>query len=492
MIGFFPIIYDDELIYSHLSRYYAKSGYLVYRSVAEDLFVYSTNKPSIEFCNSLTSDLLDNITQIMPLQEYILKHTMVNYYSAFLPWERQKQTFENVVGMDIKKLTNTLPLPKNRQTRYLRYCPLCVQEDIKNLNEAFYHRCHQLYGVSSCYLHNIKLKNSNIPITANGSPSLISLQELSLDYNIEYNNEIEWKIAKYATEILRYGSIQSLSSIGDFLSYKLQGTKYLSARGKQRNIKLLCNDFLKFYEGVDTLGFCEQWQIEKVFNNKRFNPYEICLLGLFLDIPANELCKRYIPEQQKNIHLKFDARIKELLNEGYNYRQISEIVGMSYDYCKSLVYKNSKSKNGKRKTSHTKSGAKPKNWAELDFKLLPQVKQILLNCQGTIDIRPTRITIGRISKELNISIYTLKRLPKSMQLINDNIETIEQYFAREIVWAYNNCLKDNTNITLTNICKRINIRKYQFINSLSYLPHFTDNKTVESISSIYKNNCKQI
>ena len=71
MIGFFPIIYDDELIYSHLSRYYAKSGYLVYRSVAEDLFVYSTNKPSIEFCNSLTSDLLDNITQIMPLQEYI-------------------------------------------------------------------------------------------------------------------------------------------------------------------------------------------------------------------------------------------------------------------------------------------------------------------------------------------------------------------------------------------------------------------------------------
>ena len=142
------------------------------------------------------------------------------------------------------------------------------------------------------------------------------------------------------------------------------------------------------------------------------------------------------------------------------------------------------SQNGKRKTSHTKSGAKPKNWAELDFKLLPQVKQILLNCQGTIDIRPTRITIGRISKELNISIYTLKRLPKSMQLINDNIETIEQYFAREIIWAYNNCLKDNTNITLTNICKRINIRKYQFKNSLIYLPHYTDNKTIEHLYAL--------
>ena len=30
MIAYFPKIYTDELVYSLLSRYYAKSGYLAY------------------------------------------------------------------------------------------------------------------------------------------------------------------------------------------------------------------------------------------------------------------------------------------------------------------------------------------------------------------------------------------------------------------------------------------------------------------------------
>ena len=49
MITYFPSIYPDELLYSLLARYYAKSGYLAYTYAAQDLFVKKTVKPDIEF-----------------------------------------------------------------------------------------------------------------------------------------------------------------------------------------------------------------------------------------------------------------------------------------------------------------------------------------------------------------------------------------------------------------------------------------------------------
>ena len=56
MISFFPDIYPDELLYSQLARYYAKSGYTSYIFAAEDLYEKRTVKPDIEFVNPLTKD----------------------------------------------------------------------------------------------------------------------------------------------------------------------------------------------------------------------------------------------------------------------------------------------------------------------------------------------------------------------------------------------------------------------------------------------------
>ena len=35
MISYFPTAYPDELLYSQLARYYAKSGYMAYTYAAE-------------------------------------------------------------------------------------------------------------------------------------------------------------------------------------------------------------------------------------------------------------------------------------------------------------------------------------------------------------------------------------------------------------------------------------------------------------------------
>lgn len=128
MIHSFPKPLPDELIFSVFSRYYVKSGYLVYRSVAEDLYINSTNKPSIEFCNLLTEDAIKAITEIMPFDEFLFGHSMVNYYNTFLPEEKQSRIIHLTSTMKLKELTNLLPLPKSKYPRYLRFCPMCVRE----------------------------------------------------------------------------------------------------------------------------------------------------------------------------------------------------------------------------------------------------------------------------------------------------------------------------------------------------------------------------
>lgn len=55
MITQFPAIYPDELLYSQLARYHARSGNLAYTFTAEQLFQSKTVRPDVEFLNLYTA-----------------------------------------------------------------------------------------------------------------------------------------------------------------------------------------------------------------------------------------------------------------------------------------------------------------------------------------------------------------------------------------------------------------------------------------------------
>ncbi|MBD1825693.1 TniQ family protein [Cyanobacteria bacterium FACHB-DQ100] len=47
---------------------------------------------------------------------------------------------------------------------WLRFCPLCVQEDTQNFGECYWHRLHQLPGVEVCPDHNVRLLDSEVRV----------------------------------------------------------------------------------------------------------------------------------------------------------------------------------------------------------------------------------------------------------------------------------------------------------------------------------------
>ena len=109
MNGIYVNAYEDELCYSVFGRFFVRSGYLSYRSVAEDLFVNSKARANMELCNLLTDDAQK---QIGSMESFILEHSMFNYYRAFLPPDKQAAVWDRAMAMDIKQLSNSLPLAK--------------------------------------------------------------------------------------------------------------------------------------------------------------------------------------------------------------------------------------------------------------------------------------------------------------------------------------------------------------------------------------------
>lgn len=479
MNGIYVNAYEDELCYSVFGRFFVRSGYLSYRSVAEDLFVNSKARANMELCNLLTDDAQK---QIGSMESFILEHSMFNYYRAFLPPDKQAAVWDRAMAMDIKQLSNSLPLAKSKYTRYLRYCTECVKENRLQYGETYWHRAHQLYGISACCKHGCKLTDSAIEITSTGPPMLITAEECISDSlgKAEAAKDIEIKLANYANEVLR-SSDRSCSSIGEYLQYRLHGSKYLSVRGAKRYIATLTDDFCKFYKDLDLLGFGQDWQLEKVFNNQRFNSFEICLVGMFLGIAPDELVVREVMYNTDWTDA-FDKKVVELNQQGLNYRQISEVLGVSYDYCKSIG-------NGTRGKYHyssryNKAGRKQNDWQELDRKLLPKVKKLVGEMNQLNDTRPQKVSIGRIERLLGLKEAQLSKLKMCAGYIRRHEITQEEFWAKTIAWAILKLRSENRTITITGIYNLTNMRKSYVEKAFQYLDRYLDTEAIVLLARV--------
>lgn len=127
MIAVFPSLYEDELVYSVLARYAVRSGYLIYRAIAEDVLCNKTERPSIEFLNRMTDDALSKFA--IPLPELIHRHTMFDYYARFLDYKKRQAIYNALANGDMKTFGNSISLRHDGKEHFLRYCPICAAED---------------------------------------------------------------------------------------------------------------------------------------------------------------------------------------------------------------------------------------------------------------------------------------------------------------------------------------------------------------------------
>ncbi len=166
MITYLPDIYPDELFYSCFSRYYIHSGCITHKMALKDLFQKRSSNPSKEFIGFLSPDAERLIAERYNMDDLVLNHTMIPQYARFIPPEQKKRALEHLKH-DFKDVHHLFAvLPRAEEDRYLRYCPICVSEDREKYAEAYWHRVHQIRGMSVCCKHKCFLKVSSVKATS--------------------------------------------------------------------------------------------------------------------------------------------------------------------------------------------------------------------------------------------------------------------------------------------------------------------------------------
>lgn len=165
MIEHFPDPYPDELLYSVWARYSDQVRYPTHQDVLQELFGIITARPIVDLPCHLGYFISNLPTgHLYTLDKLIGCHTLFPFYSPFLPLERSKSIRAQMISGDGTSIHRKIGATSNLFLSRLRYCPICVMEERKNLGECYWHRLHQVAGVVICPIHMVYLENSEVRV----------------------------------------------------------------------------------------------------------------------------------------------------------------------------------------------------------------------------------------------------------------------------------------------------------------------------------------
>lgn len=466
--GFFPSFYPDELAYSLWARYHIKSGNMYFNETSQELFGKVIINPELEFIDILTPTTRTYLTRNISMEEVVLDHTMFKQYARFQSLEKRQELYELLYHTK-GYYANAITINHKEENGTLKYCPLCAKEDREIYGETYWHRSHQLRGLTICPTHFCKLHTSNVKARKTQALQFITAEVEAVDEIVEIcDNEHKKALAKYMVSVFEMPvNMAEQTSLSKFLCSKVEGTKYISTTGGVKKVTLLGEDVLQFYNGADTkgLGITQQWHMEKLFDGHKNDFISVCQLGLFLGIKPEEFYDMKTPE--KSQYELFREKIVELRQKGIGYNRIGRMLGVSSSTVMSILGVRKKYDYSKyRKNKPVKVPKETIDYDKMDKELLPNVQQTLDIIKGAGVERPKRVSFNAVQTHLKLPSKIFDKLPLCHNLIRSNIETQEEYWAREIAWAVAEVERQGKVLCVTRIYELTNMNKRQYQSGL--------------------------
>lgn len=311
MIGFFPSPYPDELLYSICARYAERVNYPNKQRVMTDLFLKRGLSAIVDLPTRIELLLSSIANQEYLADEIINKNTLFAFYEPFVTVERA-----NIIRQEMKigkenHLQTRLARNINqiKQPGFLRYCPICIEEDRRAFGEIYWHRIHQLAGILICKKHKCFLQNSSVTWDRKSSSFFHAAENFVKPKKVKYINDknsdhqtllflaenAEWLLNQKHLS-LKNGEIRSR-----YYNLLLE-RGYAYYNGKVKNAKIYKEFNLLFSQKLlNDLG-CQiksggrNWLsrlTEKVLANVLHHPIKHLLLLKFLGITVKELFISY-------------------------------------------------------------------------------------------------------------------------------------------------------------------------------------------------------
>ncbi|MFS0873629.1 TnsD family Tn7-like transposition protein [Paenibacillus xylanilyticus] len=302
----FPTPLPDELLYSIFARYHVNSGNENNRKTLLDLFSNSNVSATTAYSGYLHTLNTHIPGRAIPIVYLLEHHTLIPYYRPFIQEARFNRIFYTLVHSNCQPIYMWLGLPPSGVERplFLRYCGQCVSADRLKVGVAYWHRSHQLTGVSVCVEHQCYLLDSSIHYAQKGKKHEFIPLESILPENIPLplegsNKEVD--IAQRSIDLLTmtYEPL-GLEAVRKYYLYKLQDMGFLTAGGNIRFMDLI-PQFNSFYGSTflitlgSTLDIGSQctW-LHKMLRKPRHatHPLRHVLMQYFLDMSMRDIVER--------------------------------------------------------------------------------------------------------------------------------------------------------------------------------------------------------
>ncbi|MFJ5772480.1 TnsD family transposase [Psychrobacillus sp. NPDC093180] len=349
MLGWFPNLYDDELIYSVCARYSNRSTDLSIRRVLENCFKGQRSKLTPDFPSNL--EVLIEQLQVYEykgIESLIYEHTPFYYYTNFLITSQKEEVKKEISKLKTRNIHMSLGQVAStvKESEFFKYCPYCLESDFNKHGESYWRVSHQLPSVLLCVDHKCLLhfssvlyrnKNSKLasPSKENCIPTLLNRcikGSISNDKVIKLNKiAIESKIL--LNDDLSFDIKQLISVYKNLLRKK----GLITIKGRVRQADLY-EQFVSFY-GIEFLSLFqsvpqskESCWLRTITRKHRisFHPVRHLLLLNFLGIELESLrqesysgpfgkgpypCLNPAAEHYKNI-IVTDLQIKRCTDTG--------------------------------------------------------------------------------------------------------------------------------------------------------------------------------
>ena len=190
MLGYFPVPYPDELIYSVISRYKLHQGIVSDRQIVNDLFGSRNVAAVVDFPGHLL-DLEQKTYHLTHItaDQWLTKHSLYPAYKYFLPADRNEKIVQSVLtgkAWDVHTRTgvaaSNIKVPK-----FLRLCKHCYRDELELFGEPYWHRLHQLSGVMVCPIHKEYLYETDALFRPHGKYEFFPAINASLVRKIPLN-----------------------------------------------------------------------------------------------------------------------------------------------------------------------------------------------------------------------------------------------------------------------------------------------------------------
>lgn len=446
MIAYLPEIYPDELVYSWFCRYAVHSGYIANKQVLQDLYCKKSDTPIKEFIGNLNPTARRYIDKMYPLRELVLNHTMYPQYARFIPLEQKKDALHKLCYKNCDAHHLFAILPRCKDERYMKYCPICAREDREQYGETYWHRKHQIRNIGICPKHKCKLQDSSVSAKSMNTYIFLAAESV-IPYSQEYipvDNPLQIRFAEYTEQVfdapVDFEKDVPLSTI---LYYSMKGTEYMKSTGRCRYMTKFVSDMTRFYEQIELNEIASIGRIQKtLLSGERYDFSLTCQIGFFLNIKSEELTAPQLSEEQ--------IRIEE--------------------------------------ESHYIKGRTTPDWEEYDNKMSLAMEQVAANVySGAADSmgKPEKVTEKLICRILGIKQHQLENMPKSRAVLQRYSESYPESWARKLVWAYK-WLENNEEDVFywKHLRKLTGVKKERFDEIIPHLKKYADKDMVENIIKI--------